>query len=241
MFQKKIHTDIFGLAVSDYYRTGRNRQIHVYSDIARKEHIDSSYLFRDYENMPELEKKALDLCHGQILDIGAGAGCHSVILKERGFDVTALESSKLCCEILSKRGLDKIVCQDIWNYDGSKYDTLLLLMNGIGLSGTLLKLPAFLHSLKKLLKPDGVIISDSVDIRPLFEKTKTKHWSNSYDHYLGEAIYKIQYKNYYSSHFPWLFIDKSTLGIVAKKVGYNLEIVHTEDKGRKYLAKILHQ
>ena len=96
--------DPLGNAVKDFFITECNVDIIVESNIADKYIIPSSYFFRTYRNMPSLERIALSECKGKVLDIGAGAGCHSLHLQRSGFEVTALEISELCCEVMSKRG-----------------------------------------------------------------------------------------------------------------------------------------
>ena len=60
-----------------------------------EDEIPVETLFRDYDSMPPLEHHALDLVKGRTLDVGAGAGCHSLVLQERGIDVDAIDISPL--------------------------------------------------------------------------------------------------------------------------------------------------
>jgi len=40
--------------------------------------------FREESEMSNIEKKALELCYDEVLDIGAGTGIHSLILQRNG-------------------------------------------------------------------------------------------------------------------------------------------------------------
>jgi hypothetical protein len=91
-------------------------------------------LFRSFAGMPELEQKALKLAQGRTLDVGAGAGCHSLILQEKGIDVTAIDISPLSVETMRERGVMKVLQQDFFTLN-TQFDTILLLMNGIGIVG----------------------------------------------------------------------------------------------------------
>ena len=91
--------DPIGRAVYDYQFNSINEPVIVHSDDFGDDTIGTSYLFRTYRQMPALEKKALSLCRGTILDVGACAGAHSVYLHEKGFDVTSIETSALCCQV----------------------------------------------------------------------------------------------------------------------------------------------
>jgi len=143
--------DPFGEAIHDYIEKGKAPDLLVNSNYTEDENIPVSYLFRTKKEMPELELAALENCRGKILDIGAAAGCHSIILQEKGFDITALEKSEKACEVLIKRNVSKVVCADIFNYSETKFDTLLLLMNGAGIGETLAGFHKLLIHLKKIL------------------------------------------------------------------------------------------
>src|SRR5690606_18241441 len=143
------------------------------------------------KEMPEIELAALENCRGKILDIGAAAGCHSVILQEKGFDITALEKSGKACEVLKKRDISKIICADIFKYSETKFDTLLLLMNGARISETLAGLKKVLIHLKKLLAENGQFVIDSSDIKYLFEEEDGSLWIDlTNDSYYGEMEYE---------------------------------------------------
>ena len=98
--------DPMGRAIAEYWKTmvSTNRpktadRLRVFSPMFEEDEIPLTTLFRSYEDMPEIERKALDMAKGRILDVGAGAGCHSLVLQERGMDVTAIDISPLSVEL----------------------------------------------------------------------------------------------------------------------------------------------
>ncbi len=204
--------DPIGQAVLDYHYHSINHPIVVHSDDFDDDTIDTDYLFRTYKQMPALEKKALSLCKGSILDVGACAGAHSVYLQDKGFEVTSLETSKLCCEVLKNRNLRNVIHQDIFKFDGHTFDTILLLMNGTGIAGSLSGLEVMLHHLKTLLNPEGQILIDSSDLIYLFEQEDGSALVDiSGDTYYGQLTFQTEYKNWKSQPFPWLYVDLSNL------------------------------
>ncbi|MBQ5579310.1 MAG: methyltransferase domain-containing protein, partial [Prevotella sp.] len=172
---------------------------------------------------------------GKTLDVGAGAGCHSLILQKRGFDVTAIDISPLSVETMKARGVKKAFEQDFYSLDG-RYDTVLMLMNGIGIVGTLSRMPMFFRHLDKILASDGQLLCDSSDISYVFENEEGVIELPDTDYY-GEINYQMRYRDIIGEPFSWLFIDAETLRQVAEKHGYAVEIV-AEGKHDDYLARI---
>lgn len=209
----KCKNDPFGFAVEAYYKNVDNTPIIVASSIAEEEEIFPEYFFRDFNSMPYLEKEALKHVRGRVLDIGACAGCHSLYLQDEGFDVTAIELSPLCCDVMKLRQIEHIVLGDVKTQKLPKFDTLLLLMNGAGLAGKYEELPAFIDRLKSLLNENGRIIIDSADMMYMYKDDEIgETWLDLNDNkYYGEVEYGLSYKNEAYKTFPWTFFDPDTL------------------------------
>jgi len=218
--------DPIGRAVYDYYFNSINQPIIVHSEDFDDDTIDTSYLFRTFRKMPVLEKKAMSICRGTILDVGACAGPHSYYLQEKGFEVHALETSSYCCQVLKARNIKNIIQQDIFKFSQQTFDTILLLMNGSGIAGTLNGLDILLHQLKQLLKPGGQILMDSSDLIFLFEQVDGSALVDiAADKYYGELKFQTEYKNWISEPFAWLYIDLSNLKFAVEKSGLKLNKV----------------
>ena len=229
--KSKSQVDIFGVAVKEYYKSKwKSRRIRVLSDISGEEFIKTSYLFREFSSMPTIEQKALNLADGDILDIGACTGCHALELQDMGKKVTALEISQGCCDVMKERGVSNIICDDYFNYDG-KHDTLLLLMNGIGLVGTIKGLRKFLQHSRSILNPNGTIYFDSSDIEYAYYEKDGSKWINLNSEYYGEVKYRMFYKKLEGDEFEWLFIDPDTMKQVAEEEGFEFTLL---EKGRHY-------
>jgi SAM-dependent methyltransferase len=234
----QIFDDPIGRAVFDFHFRSVDQPIIVHSDDFDDDYIEPSYLFRSYRKMPALEKKAMSLCSGKILDIGACAGPHSVHLQEKGFEVTSLETSALCCEVLKDRKLQKVINQDIFKFNNQKFDTILMLMNGTGIAGSLNGLEVLLHHLKTLLNPGGQILIDSSDLIYLFEQEDGSALIDiSADKYYGELTFQTEYKNWISKPFSWLYVDRYNLENAIEKNGLKMNKIF---KGQHYdyLAQI---
>ena len=165
------------------------------------------------------------------------AGCHSIVLQEKGFEVTALEQSELAAEVIKKRGIRDVVCDDIFNFSNNKYDTILLLMNGAGIGETIEGLKKLLVHLKTLLNENGQILIDSSDIKYLFEEEDGSLWIDlANPKYYGEMEYVVTYKKLVAK-FKWLFVDFDTLTKIVKSLNLKCTLI---EKGEhfEYLAQI---
>ncbi len=227
--------DVVGAALLDYYNENYSSDIIVKSSIAEDDTISIPYLFRSDEDFPILEKKAINLCSGKVLDVGAGSGCHSFVLSKNQMDVTAIDTSKGAVEVMRKQGINAhhLNFHDVTG----KYDTLLFMMNGVGIAGTLDGLTPFLNQAKTLLNDRGQIILDSSDISYMFKEEDGSVWVDLNNSYYGEVTYQMQYKKMMGDKFDWLFVDFSTLNAVASSLGFNVELIF-EDDNNQYLAKL---
>ena len=224
MSQMNRKADPMGRAIADYQLTGTADRLRVFSPMFEEDEIPLATLFRTYEEMPETERKALDMTRGKTLDVGAGSGCHSLVLQGRGVDVTAIDISPLSVETMRQRGVKKVVEQDFFTI-GGKYDTILMLMNGIGIVGTLERMPEFFHHLDKILATGGQVLCDSSDISYVFEDENGLIDYPDTGHYYGELSYRMQYKDTIGEPFDWLYIDAETLRKEAEENGYAVEVV----------------
>lgn len=236
--------DIFGEAMLDYLSGREKEGITTYLSLPGyeaplKDRFRVAYLFRGYDEMPALEQKALSLCHGNVLDIGCGAGGHSLYLQQIGLDVTGLDQSAGAVKTCRLRGVKRVAHGSIVQYNGTKFDTLLLLMNGIGIAGTLEKLEAFLNHLKSLLLQKGQILVDSSDIVYMYQKDAHSSFQiQETSAYYGEGQFIMEYKGKKSSEFPWLYLDFKRLCIAAGNVGMDCQLV-SSGQHYDYLARLL--
>ncbi len=230
--------DILGRALLDYQSGKYSEDIKTYSSLDEEDIIPIPYLFRDFKKMPLLEQKALKLCKGNILDIGCGAGGHSLYLQKKGFTVTALDQSPGAIETCKLRGLEHTVLQTVQDFKLQKYDTLLMLMNGIGIVGKLRNIDLFFSHLKTLLKPNGQILLDSSDIIYMYEEDEDGgYWIPDDQNYYGEVTFVMEYQGEKSEPLDWLYLDYNTLQRAAFANNLSCELV-SKGKHYDYLAKL---
>ena len=232
------YLDPLGAACLDFMLGEKSAQITVQSNIVEDDVLPVEYLFRSFKDMPDLERKALTISRGKILDVGAGAGSHALYLQQSNKEVFANEISPAACDVMRKRGVKNILEQDFYLLpEDNKYDTILMLMNGIGIAGDTNNLEKFFDKVKRLLNPGGSLIVDSSDIRYLFEDDDGSILINLNDDYYGEISYRMIYKDVKGASFKWLFIDDELLNFYAEKSGLKMEKV-ADGLHYDYLAKL---
>lgn len=218
--------DILGMALLDYQSGNYSEDIITYSSLGQDAILPLPYFFRELPQMPRLEQIALEKCTGEILDIGCGAGSHALFLQKEGFRVFGLDSSAGAIATCAARGLKKTIHRDINELHGRKFDTLLLLMNGIGIVGRLRHLDGFLMHLGSLLEPGGQILVDSSDIIYMFDiDSDGRYLLPDSKNYYGEVEFRLEYKGIKGQGFHWLYLDEKTLEAAAKRTSLALEIV----------------
>lgn len=229
--------DLFGKAILDFQTNNFPEAISTETNISESDDMDVAYLFRSYNEMPKLEQKALQLSKGKILDVGCGAGSHSLYLQENKFDVISIDISANAIEACQLRGLKNVKVQNILDVENDKFDTILLLMNGTGIFGTLKETSNYLQKLKSLLAPNGQILIDSSDIIYMFDEDEDGSKWIPGDGYYGELTFTISYKNQTEAPFPWLYLDYNTLQNAAHANGLQCELIQEGDHF-DYLARL---
>jgi cyclopropane fatty-acyl-phospholipid synthase-like methyltransferase len=227
--------DPVGDAIRDYAATKKPADIIVSSDICEDDIIPVEVLFRSMNDMPELEKMALDLCTGEVLDVGAGAGVHSLELSKKGLTSKAIDLSQGAVAYMQSQGLHARQI-NFFELKDEKFDTILMLMNGIGIAGKLSNLEKTLSHAKSLMKEGGKILCDSSDIKYLYEDEDGSMWVDLNAEYYGNFRFQMKYKKEKGPWFDWLYVDFDHLFQAAKNVGLHAKRVFDQDD--HYLAEL---
>jgi SAM-dependent methyltransferase len=235
-----------GLAIRDYFSGDKEAKIIIHSSDGDTEDVEVSIFFREFPYIPLIEKAALDLCYGDVIDVGAGAGCHTIELQNRGLNVSAIDVQPDVVDIMKDRGVRDARLGDFRELKDERFDTVLMLMNGIGIVGDLEGLKVFLNRAGDFIRPGGQIVFDSIDLRcETPEKSEDGHSLSNSDsgnnvdsgRYFGEIEYRIEYKGVIYPSFQWLFVDAQTLEDYASSSGWKFEHVMKFENGR-YLGRL---
>ena len=230
--------DLFGQAILDYQTNNSPEDLYTETSISELDVMPINYLFRDYDEMPLLEQKALDLTKGKTLDVGCGAGSHSLYLQGKEVEVSAIDISPKAIEACRLRGLKNVNIQNFLELDETeKFDTILFLMNGTGIFQNLVLINVFLDKIKQLLTENGQVIIDGTDIIYMFDEDEDGgKWIPSNGNYYGELDFTVHYKGEQEETIQWLYLDFDTLKNACNY--HQLKCVKLKTEEDSYLAKI---
>ncbi len=229
----------YGKALADYYRGDTAAVVTARREDGYVSEVSLEPFFTESVDLPEIESIALAHCQGHVLDVGAGAGRHSLALQARGFDVCAIDVIPQAVEIMQARGVQDARLADVHEFEGGPFDTLLMLMNGMGMVESLAGLDKYLATVKRLLKPDGQLLVDSLDVRRTDNPQHLAYhdWLRANGRYYGEMRMQFVYQEQVGAMFGWLHIDPETLTAHARIYNWQCVVLHEEANGH-YLAKL---
>ena len=219
--------DLFADALWDYFINGRASLATEREDgVLRRE--DVSWYFTPYREFLPIEKKALKLARGRVLDVGCGAGRHSLYLQQRGLRVTALDISLSIAELALVRGVRDVrigdACQPLPFREG-EFETVILFGNNLGVAGTPARLVRMLREFHRITSRRGRIIATT--IMPSTTKPIHRHYSQrnlERGRAIGQVRMRLVRGNHKGGWMEWLLLAPTDLMQLAAKAGW--EIAH---------------
>ena len=229
----------FGLALKAYWEGNKSAKVLFHRDDGLIDDYFVGHCFRKPAEFSHLEKIALESCFGRVLDIGAGVGPHSLQLQKKGLEVYALDISKEACEIMKERGLENVLCSDVYELEINNFDTILLMGRAIGFVEDLAGITKFFNHCENLLSSKGMILIDSLDVRVTSEPDHLAYQERSrkLGRYIGVIGLQMEYNGQYGQPFKLLHIDPDTLNSIAEELDWKCKILRKEESG-EYLVEL---
>ena len=242
-------------ALADFHAGVRTATLRVYSDEGELDPMPAAVFFRGREGLRPADREALARVRGRVLDGGAGAGSLALLLQADGVEVTAVEVIPEAVEIMRARGVLDARAGRLEDLpETGAFDTILLLMNGTALAGTLDGLAPLLQALARLLAPGGQVLVDSTDLgeggaegvmevgegregHARREGEEGGGGADADEAYPGELHYQLEYRGTRGAPFPQLFVDPGTLVHAAGEEGWDVEVVWRGEE-EEYLARL---
>jgi len=231
--------DPLGRALRAFASGDEEGVLRVVADGVDADALPARYFFRTRDGLPEAETAALSLCRGRVLDVGAGAGAHALELQRRGITVTALDLSPEAVAIMKERGVRDPRRGDVFEFTDGRFDTVLMLMNGIGIVKTLRGLDRFLTHARTLLAPGVQLLADSSDLRRIEDEAVQRDLRRREERgrYFGQVRFRMIYKDTAGESFDWLFLDPERFAEHAAHGRWRFQVVYESSEG-DYLARL---
>ena len=164
---------------------------------------------------------------GRVLDIGCGAGRHSLYLQEKGFDVLGIDISHLAIKVCNLRGLQKAEVMSIEevNIKPNSFDTIIMMGNNFGLFGSFKKARRLLKRFHKMTTNNALIIADTTD------PYKTKNPAHLEYHEFnrkrgrmsGQLRIRIRFRKYATKWFDYLIVSKEEMKKILRETGWKVK------------------
>jgi SAM-dependent methyltransferase len=228
----------YGMALLDYHEGHLSAAVEIVRDDGLVTLLPASTFFRPAQEY-EIERTALELTRGRVLDVGAGTGLHSIFLQEKGLKVCAIDLSPEAIQVMQGRGVIDVHRADVMSFAGGKFDTILMMGHGIGMVENLSGLDQFLAHARTLLRPGGQILMTSLDVRVTSEPMNLSYQKRNAEsgHYIGEIRMRFKHGDVAGPLFTWLHVDPKTLTKHAQTFGWDCEVIRMEKDGN-YLARL---
>jgi hypothetical protein len=225
----QLAMDLHGAAMLDYIDGQQDAAVIMHRDdgFAYPPIVAARWFYEG--GFPILDSKALALCQGRILNVGAASGAHSLFLEKQGFDVSSLEASPSAVEVMKRRNVRAPILGGIDTIGDDTFDTILLLC-GIGIVGTLDGLERFLERAKVGLREDGLLVTDCTHPRADTLEVSQRYCDQqaARGKYEGERTARFQYKGSFGPWFNWLTIAPELLETHARKAGFAFDVIFSE-------------
>jgi 2-polyprenyl-3-methyl-5-hydroxy-6-metoxy-1,4-benzoquinol methylase len=218
--------DAFGHEIHDYFRGEDGYEIIERDDGFFSVSTGPKLYFLEHEDWPESEKEAMKYVRGRVLDVGCGAGRHSLYLQEQGFDIVGIDNSPLAIKVCRARGLRSAQLLSVTRITRKLgvFDTILMLGNNFALVGNAKRARWLLRRFHRMTSEAGRIIAQTRDPYQTELPEHLEYHARNRDkgRMSGEAKIRVRYKRYVTPWIHFLMVSKEEMKTILK--GTNWEV-----------------
>jgi SAM-dependent methyltransferase len=225
MRKLKPEEDAFGQALCAAYKGEEVFEV-VERDDGFVDAMKTRGYFSDSESWSPIEQQAMQFVRGRVLDVGCGAGRHSLYLQKKGFNVLGIDISPLAIKVCKLRGLKKsrVMPIEAANFKPDSFDTIIMMGNNFGLFGSYEKARRLLKRFYRMTSEGALIIASSRD------PYKTNNPAHLQYHKLNKALgrmsgqvrIRIRYESYIGKWFDYLMVSEEEMEQVLPDTGWKV-------------------
>jgi len=221
----EITWDVHGHTMWDAWKGGRSFDV-VERDDGFIDTFDGSSYLAGFDEWPEIERKAMRLVKGRVVDLGCGAGRVAIHLQRKGFDVVGLDISRLALKVCRGRGLKKVKLGSVQDlrFPRNSFDTAILFGNNFGLLGGPAKAKSVLRRMHQMISEGGVILAETFDpygtedpVHLAYHRLNRKRGRLP-----GQIRMRVRYKQYTTPWFDWLLVSKDEMKTLVERTGFKM-------------------
>ena len=227
--------DVFGKALRGYLNgdlpyhviKGKNGYFNI---------LNTEVYFANYSDWKYYEMSIITRnINGRVLDIGAGAGRHSLFLQGEGHEVHAIDISPSAAALMKMRGVKNVYLMDLNSLDFPEnyFDSVLIMFADLGLGGTIKDTKKLLKNLYKITTPKGKIITT---MRNPFDTRESQYFGHYKNHKptaktTEKVMARTEYNGEMGNWFSILMASPEGLGDLIKDTKWIISDIVKGDDG----------
>lgn len=221
----EITWDVHGHTMWDAWKNGESFDV-VERDDGFIDSIPGSSYLAKFEAWPQIERRAMELVRGRVIDLGCGAGRVALYLQRKGYDVLGFDISPLALRVCKERGLRKTRRGSIHDprFARNSFDTAIMFGNNFSLLGTPTRATKVLSRLHRILSKGGLILAETLDPYDTKEQAHLAYhkMNEKKGQPAGQVRMRVRYKQYATPWFYWLLLSRDEMRALGRRAGFEV-------------------
>ena len=192
-----------------------------------------------FREWPAVERRALRLARGRVLDLGSGPGRVLLELQRRGIDATGIESGPVVARVARRRGARNVKLMRVEDVDRvrGKFATVVMYGNNFGMLGTVAKTRRLLRKLHGVTTADARILAGNMDPYSTRDPLHLAYHERNRRRGRppGAIRIRLRYQNVVTRWLDWLFVSIPELEEIVDGTGWHVARVY-DDETPLYVA-----
>jgi SAM-dependent methyltransferase len=192
--------------------------------------------FAPARRWPKVERQALRLARGRVLDVGCGAGRVALELQARGHEVVGIDVSPLVLEVARRRGARDVRELPVTRVGDelARFDAFVMYGNNFGLVGSRKRAPWLLRRFRSIANEGARILAASTDPYTTDNPDHLAYHDRNRrrGRMVGQLRIRIRHGRYRTPWFDYLLASPEEMAELAKGTGWELMRVIAKDEPR---------